>query len=54
MSPFLSPDRSPVRTVIRELRGFLILWLTQSFSSLGSSMTNFALIVCPINSRDPR
>ncbi len=45
MSPFLSPDRSPVRTVIRELRGFLILWLTQSFSSLGSSMTNFALIV---------
>ena len=45
MSPFLSPDRSPVRTVIRVLRGFLILWLTQSFSSLGSSMTNFALIV---------
>ena len=30
---------------LSELRGFLILWLTQSFSALGSSMTNFALIV---------
>ena len=29
----------------RELRGFLILWATQAFSALGSSMTNFALIV---------
>ena len=33
------------KVLIRELRGFLILWLTQSFSALGSTMTNFALIV---------
>ena len=33
------------KVLIRELRGFLILWLTQSFSALGSAMTNFALIV---------
>lgn len=30
---------------IKELRNFLILWITQSFSSLGSSMTNFALVI---------
>jgi len=29
----------------KALRGFLILWLTQSFSSLGSAMTSFALVV---------
>ncbi|MBY0012110.1 MFS transporter [Paenibacillus typhae] len=29
----------------RELRTFLILWLTQSFSSLGSAMTAFALVI---------
>ena len=31
--------------IIREMRGFLTLWLTQALSSLGSSMTSFALIV---------
>ena len=31
--------------VLREMRGFLTLWLTQALSSLGSSMTSFALIV---------
>lgn len=30
---------------LKELRLFIILWLTQSFSSLGSSMTNFALVI---------
>jgi len=30
---------------IKELRSFLILWSTQSFSALGSSMTSFALII---------
>ncbi len=30
---------------IKEIRNFGILWLTQAFSSLGSSMTNFALIL---------
>lgn len=30
---------------LKELRYFIILWLTQSFSSLGSAMTNFALVI---------
>ena len=30
---------------LKELKLFLILWLTQSFSSLGSAMTNFALVI---------
>lgn len=30
---------------IKEIRNFGILWLTQAFSALGSSMTNFALIL---------
>lgn len=30
---------------LKELRFFIILWLTQSFSALGSAMTNFALVV---------
>lgn len=34
-----------IKTTIKELRSFLILWLTQSLSGLGSSMTNFALII---------
>lgn len=34
-----------IKTFIKELHNFLILWLTQSFSALGSSMTNFALII---------
>ncbi len=28
-----------------ELKQFLLLWLTQSFSALGSAMTNFALVI---------
>ncbi len=31
--------------ILKELRPFIILWLTQSFSSLGSAMTNFALVI---------
>lgn len=31
--------------IIKELRGFLILWSTQTLSSLGSAMTNFALVI---------
>ena len=34
-----------INRVLKELRNFLILWSTQSFSALGSSMTNFALVV---------
>lgn len=30
---------------INELRFFIILWLTQAFSSLGSAITNFALVI---------
>ena len=30
---------------LRELKSFFILWITQSFSALGSAMTNFALVV---------
>lgn len=30
---------------LKELKYFIILWLTQSFSALGSAMTNFALII---------
>lgn len=33
------------KNFIKEIRDFGILWLTQSFSMLGSSMTNFALIL---------
>lgn len=32
-------------TTIRELRSFLILWMTQSLSALGSAMTSYALVV---------
>jgi len=34
-----------LQTIVKELRSFLILWSTQSFSALGSSMTSFALII---------
>lgn len=34
-----------LKTTMKELGNFLILWLTQSFSSLGSAMTNFALVI---------
>lgn len=30
---------------LNEFKFFIILWLTQSFSSLGSAMTNFALVI---------
>lgn len=34
-----------IKIVIKDLRDFLILWLSQSFSALGSAMTNFALVI---------
>ncbi len=43
-SKTIKPPRA-FGAVLRELRPFLILWLTQSFSQLGSSMTNFAVVV---------
>ena len=30
---------------LREMRMFLLLWLTQMFSSLGSAVTSYALVV---------
>lgn len=33
------------KTFIKELHTYLLLWSTQSFSSFGSSMTSFALII---------
>lgn len=30
---------------LKELKSFIILWITQSFSALGSAMTNFALVI---------
>lgn len=32
-------------TALREMRAFLILWLTQTFSGLGSAMTGYALVL---------
>ena len=34
-----------LKTIISELHVFLILWSTQALSTLGSSMTNFALVI---------
>lgn len=34
-----------INLIIKELHNFLILWSTQSLSLLGSSMTNFALVL---------
>lgn len=36
---------NPIMETFHELKHFLILWSTQSFSALGSSMTSFALII---------
>ncbi len=37
--------RHDYKTALSDLRVFLILWITKSFSALGSAMTGFALIV---------
>lgn len=34
-----------MKSIIKELKSFLFLWITQSFSALGSAMTNFALVI---------
>lgn len=34
-----------LKNTIQEMRTFLLLWLTQSFSGLGSAMTGYALVV---------
>lgn len=34
-----------IKVFIKDLQHFIILWLSQSFSSLGSAMTNFALVI---------
>lgn len=32
-----------MKTMLSDLKYFIILWLSQSLSSLGSAMTNYAL-----------
>ena len=39
------------KVICKELHSFLILWSTQSFSLLGSSMTSFALILWTYQSK---
>lgn len=34
-----------IKTSLSDLKYFIILWLSQSFSSLGSGMTNYALVI---------
>ncbi len=34
-----------IKTGFHDLKYFIILWLSQSFSALGSAMTNFALVI---------
>lgn len=34
-----------MKNIFYDLKSFFILWLTQSFSALGSAMTNFALVI---------
>lgn len=34
-----------LKTSLNDLKYFIILWLSQSFSALGSAMTNFALVI---------
>ncbi len=36
---------SSIKTSLNDLKYFMILWLSQTFSSLGSGMTNFALVI---------
>ncbi|MCM1505711.1 MAG: MFS transporter [Ruminococcus flavefaciens] len=34
-----------MKNIFYDLKSFIVLWLTQSFSALGSAMTNFALVI---------
>lgn len=34
-----------MKNIFYDLKSFFILWITQSFSALGSAMTNFALVI---------
>ena len=38
-------DGGSIGSTLREMRTFLLLWLTQSFSGLGSAMTSYALVI---------
>lgn len=38
-----------MKNTLKELKLFIILWLTQSLSALGSAMTNFALVIWVYN-----
>lgn len=34
-----------IKNTLLEMRTFLLLWITQSFSGLGSAMTSYALVI---------
>ncbi len=40
-----------IKIVLLEMRMFLLLWMTQSFSGLGSAMTSYALVVWSYSQR---
>ena len=33
---------------IYDIKKFLLLWITQSLSTLGSTITNFAMVICSV------
>ena len=41
----MKPKFKSAMTTLREMRAFLLLWVTQAFSGLGSAMTSYALII---------
>ena len=38
-------NKKEIKDTIIDLKMFILLWITQAFSSLGSSMTSFALVI---------
>ncbi len=38
-------EQGIMKNTLKELKPFIILWLTQSLSALGSAMTGFALVI---------
>lgn len=39
------------KNIIKEMRTFLLLWITQSFSGLGTAMTSYALVIWSYNQK---
>ena len=45
MKKYKKIDNENWKQTCREMRAFLLLWLTQAFSGLGSAMTGYALVI---------